>query len=74
MTIRKFEPCPQRGYQRVERHDHAESHQAQIQPERAGIVRAEHDMVHVPHEPGEGHHGHMADEEGDEGAHDEEVE
>ena len=42
--------------------------------ERAGVVRAQHDVVHVPGEPGEHHHRHMDDEEDDEGAHDEEVE
>jgi hypothetical protein len=42
--------------------------------ERVTIVGAQHDMVHVPHEPGEGHHRHVAEEEDDEGAHDEEME
>ena len=54
--------------------DHADPHQAEVQADRVGVVRAHDDVVHVPDEPGEHHHRHVPDDEDDEGAHDEEVE
>ena len=67
-------PAPRQPVgQRVHRHDHAHSHQAEVHAGQAGVVGAHDDVVHVPDEPGDRHHGHVADEEDDEGAHDEEV-
>ena len=51
----------------------ANSRQTKVQADRVGVVGAHHDVVHVPDEPGEHHHGHVPDDENDERAHDEEM-
>ena len=47
----------------VQQDDHADPHQTEVQADRVGIVRAHDDVVHVPDEPGEHHHGHVHDDE-----------
>jgi hypothetical protein len=60
--------------QGVHRYHDPDPHDAEVEAQHRRAVCAHDDVVHVPGEPGQHHHRHMADEEDDEGAHDEEVE
>ncbi len=45
--------------------DGGDAHRAEDQPGGAGLVHAQHDMVHVPGEAGQDHQQHVNDDEAD---------